>query len=74
MTQRERISTQHQAGDPLPVPQRHILACARCDGAAWRVASLDEDSIVYHCVDCGAAMRIIYDAATMSWTAVAEES
>jgi hypothetical protein len=73
MVERARTHTSQQAGDPLPASFSHILACVRCDSATWRVATIDEDSIVYHCVNCGAAMRIIYDAATMAWTAVVEE-
>jgi hypothetical protein len=74
MVERARTHTSHEIGDPLPASLRHILACVRCGSATWRAATLDEESIVYHCVGCGAAMRIIYDATTMSWTAVADET
>jgi hypothetical protein len=70
MTERELTQSPQDLSDPLPA-LKHILTCARCNGLVWRAASLDENSIVYHCADCGAAMRIVYDAATMTWTAVA---
>ena len=59
-------------GDPLPESLKHILVCDQCGSSIWRAATLDEASIVYHCVGCGAAMRINYDAATRTWTVVAE--
>ena len=69
MPERERTDTSQQSGgDPLPASLPHILACGQCNGSIWRAASLNETSIVYHCVGCGAGVCLIYDAATRSWT------
>jgi hypothetical protein len=74
MIEQERTHRpQHTSGDPSPASLPFFLTCAKCDGAAWRAASLDETSIVYQCVDCGARMRISYDLAAMTWTATPEE-
>jgi predicted RNA-binding Zn-ribbon protein involved in translation (DUF1610 family) len=72
MAERAHTNTSQQIGDPLPASLQHALSCAQCGSSIWRVATLDDTSIVYHCVSCGTSVRLSYDAATMTWTAVAE--
>jgi hypothetical protein len=74
MTEQERIQPSQQAGDPLPASLPFILTCIWCDGMVWRPVMHYDDSIVYRCATCNAAMRIVYDMATMTWMAVPEKA
>jgi hypothetical protein len=64
----QRFHTSQQAGDPLPASLKHVLACVHCGGSTWRAATLDETSIVYHCVGCNTPVRLSYDATARAWT------